>query len=163
MKFTTMNKDADVMHNASRQEQEDVLPLCKVRRSEQEAGKTKKFSAYSFHFSAFGGLSGALSCRNFSDNRIYLALAMCIGGIKKNFLALAMCIGGIKKNFLVLSMCIGGTKKNFLALLMCIGGIKKNFLALSMCIGGIKKNFLVPLMYIEGLYLCILAFLGQIK
>ena len=131
-------------------------------RSNQAVTISNLFSGYFFYISAFGGLSVALFCRKFSDTEIYFASSMCKKGTKKIFLYPSMCKKSTKKNFLYPSLYKKGIKKNFLAPSMYKKGIKKNFLAPFLGNEDPKKNFLVPSMCIEGLYMCILAYFGQI-
>ena len=82
----------------------------------QEIMNIKKFIILNFYFLAFFGLFVASSSQKNFSNKIFLALAIVIAGIKNKFLALALCNAGIKNKFLAIALCNAGIKNKFLAL-----------------------------------------------
>ena len=68
-----------------------------VTQNDRNSSSTNKLFTYYFHILAFGGLLITSYFRNFSNNRIFSALKMCIACIKKKYLTHLKCFGCSKK------------------------------------------------------------------
>jgi len=142
---------------------EAIALLCNNKGTDvKEIINIKKFIILNFYFLAFFGLFVASSSQKNFSNKIFLALAIVIAGIKNKFLAIALCNAGIKNKFLALALCNAGIKNKFLALAIVIAGIKNKFLAIALCNAGIKNKFLALALRNASLYMSVLAFFLQI-
>ena len=106
---------------------EAIALLCNNKGTDvKEIINIKKFIILNFYFLAFFGLFVASSSQKNFSNKIFLALAIVIAGIKNKFLAIALCNAGIKNKFLALALRNASLYMSVLAFFLQITIINSN-------------------------------------